>query len=137
MGTGGRSNRIPLQPQKPMFHRVFRTLRFVVGLGGRWRHSLRFLASRSSGRGNWSDRSKGEGLNRGRPKEERVRDGLTDARITEIGRRANALRVAGFYTREEVRWLAGYVRQPSAALVEVEFLLTNAEEIVKWGSWKR
>ena len=52
-------------------------------------------------------------------------------RIAEIGKRANALRQAGFYSTDEVRWLAGYVRQPDAPLIEVEMLLTNAEEIVK------
>lgn len=71
-------------------------------------------------------------MDRGGSKSERVRDGLTDTRIREIGRRANALRAAGFYTKAEVQWLAGYVKQPGAALVEVEFLLTNAEEIVRW-----
>lgn len=62
-------------------------------------------------------------------------DGQTAAekRIAEIGKRANALRQAGFYSTDEVRWLAGYVRQPGAPLIEVEMLLTNAEQIVRWG----
>lgn len=55
---------------------------------------------------------------------------MHDARIAEIGRRANALRGV-FYSADEVRWLAGYVRDPLALLVEVELLLTNAEEAVK------
>lgn len=54
-----------------------------------------------------------------------------EKRIAEIGRRANALARDGFYSREEVAWLAGYVRQPGAPLIEVELLLTNAEQIVE------
>lgn len=57
---------------------------------------------------------------------------MTADRIAEIGKRANALRAAGFYSTDEVRWLAGYVKQPDAPLIEVEFLLTNAEQIVRW-----
>lgn len=56
---------------------------------------------------------------------------MTADRIAEIGKRANALRAAGFYSTDEVRWLAGYVKQPDAPLIEVEMLLTNAEEIVR------
>lgn len=55
---------------------------------------------------------------------------MHDARIVEIGKRANALRGV-FYSDDEVRWLAGYVRDPLALLVEVGLLLTNAEETVK------
>lgn len=55
---------------------------------------------------------------------------MHDARIAEIGKRANALRKAGFYSREEIEWLAEYVRRPGVLLIEVELLLTNAEEIV-------
>ena len=55
----------------------------------------------------------------------------TEQRIKEIGRRANALRQAGFYSVDEVKWLAGFVRQPGTLLVEIEYLLTNAERIVK------
>ena len=51
-------------------------------------------------------------------------------RIAEIGKRANALRGV-FCDADEVRWLAGYVRQPGAPLIEVELLLTNAEQIVE------
>jgi hypothetical protein len=49
------------------------------------------------------------------------------ARIADIGRRANALRRAGFYDASEVRWLAEYVRSDAAPLVEVEALLADAE----------
>ena len=55
----------------------------------------------------------------------------TEQRIQEIGRRANALRQGGFYSVDEVKWLAGFVRQPGTLLVEIEYLLTNAERIVK------
>lgn len=57
---------------------------------------------------------------------------MVNERVAEIGKRANALRSAGFYSADEVRWLAGYVRQPDAPLIEVELLLTNAEQIVRW-----
>ncbi|MBN9463456.1 MAG: hypothetical protein J0H00_19775 [Burkholderiales bacterium] len=53
------------------------------------------------------------------------------ARIAEIGRRANALRKASFYSTEEVKWLAGYVRQPQVQLVEVELLVANAERLAE------
>ena len=56
---------------------------------------------------------------------------MTESRIKEIGRRANALRQAGFYSTEEVKWLAEFVRRPGTMLVEIEYLLTNAEKIVK------
>lgn len=56
---------------------------------------------------------------------------MREQRIADLGKRANALRRAGFYSREEVEWFAGYVKQPGAPLIEVELLLTNAEEIVK------
>lgn len=55
---------------------------------------------------------------------------MRDQRIAAIGQRANALLKAGFYSREEVQWLADYVRG-EVPLVEVELLMTNAEEIVK------
>lgn len=55
---------------------------------------------------------------------------MNEQRIAAIGQRANALRGV-FYSDDEVRWLAGYVRDPLALLVEVELLLTNAEETVK------
>lgn len=52
-------------------------------------------------------------------------------RIAEIALRANALKRAGFYADEEVRWLAEYVRSGASLLVEIELLLTNAEEMMK------
>lgn len=56
---------------------------------------------------------------------------MTEERIAEIGRRANALVRAGFYSREEAQWLAAYVRTGAALLVEVELMITNAEEMMK------
>lgn len=55
--------------------------------------------------------------------------GTRGARVAEIGKRANELMRAGFYTADEVRWLAGYVRG-DVDLIEVELLLTNAERMV-------
>lgn len=57
---------------------------------------------------------------------------MREQRIADLGRRANALRRAGFYSREEVEWFAGYVRQPDAPLIECEMLIVNAEQIVRW-----
>lgn len=51
----------------------------------------------------------------------------TERRIAAIGKRANALRRCGYYTAEDVKWLAGYVRQEGTVLVEVEALLFEAE----------
>lgn len=51
-------------------------------------------------------------------------------RIADIGKRANALRRAGFYSTEEVEWLADYLRGEVALLIEVELLMANAEQIV-------
>lgn len=53
------------------------------------------------------------------------------ARIADIGHRANALRRAGFYSADEVAWLAEYVRAPTTVLIDVEVLLANAERLVK------
>lgn len=50
-------------------------------------------------------------------------------RVAAIGRRANALRKSGFYSDDEVRDLAAYVRTDGAMLWEVELLLTNAERL--------
>ena len=55
---------------------------------------------------------------------------MNEQRIAEIGRRANALARDGFYSREEVAWLADYVRG-DVLLIEVELMLTNAEKIVE------
>ncbi len=44
-----------------------------------------------------------------------------------IGRRTNALMRAGFYSRDEVQWLAEYVQREDASLDEIDYLLTNAE----------
>lgn len=62
---------------------------------------------------------------------EQAHPGARERRIAEIGRRANDLRRAGFYNEAEVRWLAEYVRDESALLVEVELLLTDAERRVE------
>lgn len=55
------------------------------------------------------------------------------ARIAEIGRRANDLRRRGWYGKEEVAWLAEYLRSGGelgpAMLVEVEMLVENAERL--------
>lgn len=56
---------------------------------------------------------------------------MRESRIAEIGKRANSLRAAGFYSTEEVRWLAEYVWTEKALLIEVELLLINAEELLK------
>ncbi len=48
-----------------------------------------------------------------------------------IGRRANALLRAGFYSRDEVQWLAEYIRREDATLNDIELLLTNAEELAR------
>jgi hypothetical protein len=56
---------------------------------------------------------------------------VVNERVAEIGKRANALRKAGFYSAEEVKWFAGYVRQPGTLLIECELLMVNAEQIVK------
>lgn len=48
-----------------------------------------------------------------------------------IGRRANALMRAGFYSRDEVRWLAEYVQREDASLDEIDYLLTNAEYLAR------
>lgn len=53
------------------------------------------------------------------------------ARISAIGDRAKALLRAGFYSRDEVAWLAEYVRAPTTVLIDVEVLLANAERLVK------
>lgn len=53
------------------------------------------------------------------------------ARIAAIGDRANALLRSGFYSRDEVLWLAEYVRAPTTVLIDVEVLLANAERLVK------
>ena len=54
---------------------------------------------------------------------------MREQRISEIGKRANQLMRAGFYTADEVRWLVGYVKG-DVDLIEVEWLLTNAERMV-------
>lgn len=54
---------------------------------------------------------------------------MREARIADIGRRANALLKSGFYSAEEVRWLAEYVRSGACDLIEVEMLLANAEHL--------
>lgn len=56
---------------------------------------------------------------------------MRDRRIADIGHRANALRRAGFYSADEVAWLAEYVRAPTTVLIDVEVLLANAERLVK------
>lgn len=56
---------------------------------------------------------------------------MNEERIAEIGKRANALMRAGFYSADEVRWLAEYVRSGKAMLIEVELLIANAEEMLK------
>lgn len=48
-----------------------------------------------------------------------------------IGRRANALMRAGFYSRDEVLWLSEYIRLEGATLDEIEYLLANAEELAR------
>lgn len=48
-----------------------------------------------------------------------------------IGRRANALMRSGFYSRDEVQWLAEYIRREDATLNDIELLLTNAEELAR------
>jgi hypothetical protein len=53
-----------------------------------------------------------------------------EARIAAICRRANALRRAGFYNVDELRWLAEYVRSEAAPLADVEALLADAERQV-------
>lgn len=50
------------------------------------------------------------------------------ARIADIGKRANALRRAGFYDADEVRQIAEWVRS-GMALVDLELLLANAERL--------
>lgn len=59
-------------------------------------------------------------------------DGMREQRITDLGKRANALRRSGFYSRDEVKWFSEYVRQPGASLIECEMLIVNAEQIVRW-----
>lgn len=51
----------------------------------------------------------------------------TEKRIEAIGKRANALRRAGWYTAEDLEWLKGYVRQEGTVLAEVESLIYEAE----------
>lgn len=48
-----------------------------------------------------------------------------------IGRRANALMRAGFYSRDEVAWLSEYIRREGVTLDEIETLLANAEELAR------
>lgn len=50
-----------------------------------------------------------------------------ERRIAAIGKRANALRRAGWYTAEDLEWLKGYVRQEGTVLAEVEALIYEAE----------
>lgn len=50
-----------------------------------------------------------------------------ERRIEAIGKRANALRRAGWYTAEDLEWLKGYVRQEGTVLAEVEALIFEAE----------
>lgn len=50
-----------------------------------------------------------------------------EKRIAAIGKRANALRRAGWYTAEDLEWLKGYVRQEGTVLAEVEALIFEAE----------
>lgn len=54
-----------------------------------------------------------------------------DERIADIGRRAKALLAAGYYNRAEVAWLSQYVRGPSVDLVDVEWMLANAERLAR------
>lgn len=55
---------------------------------------------------------------------------MSEQRIAAIARGANALRRAGFYTADEVRWLAEYVRPEAAPLADFEALLADAERQV-------
>lgn len=54
---------------------------------------------------------------------------MRQERIADIGQRANVLRRAGFYSADEVAWLAEYVRAPTTVLIDVEVLLANAERL--------
>ena len=56
---------------------------------------------------------------------------MNEQRIAAIGRRANALLRVGFYSRDEVQWLAEYIRREDATLNDIELLLTNAEELAR------
>lgn len=68
------------------------------------------------------------------PAPARPQGALAEARVADIGRRANALAKAGFYSRDEVQWLSGYVRSGGCDLIEVELLLTNAEVLSRGGA---
>lgn len=64
-------------------------------------------------------------------------DALRAERIKAIGDRANALRRNGFYTVDEVKELAGYVKQGAALLWEIELMLTTAEEMHREATQRR
>lgn len=53
---------------------------------------------------------------------------MTGDRIAALGAKANALRRAGFYTAEEVRWIAEQARAGSSLLIEIEVLVENAAQ---------
>lgn len=51
-------------------------------------------------------------------------------RIADLGRRANALRRAGFYSADEVRQIAEWAKA-GMDLLDLEWLVANAERLVK------
>lgn len=51
-------------------------------------------------------------------------------RIADLGRRANALRRAGFYSTDEVRQIAEWSRS-GVSLIDLEWLVANAERLAK------